>query len=219
MSANSDEMTARKPASSSAHTACSRELPQPKFLRATRIDAPWKRDLFSAKSLFSVPSGFSFQSTNSPLPIPARTTALRNCLGMIWSVSTLARSSGATIPVKFLNFCIAISLTPLAHVDKMSRYRRRRRHRRTHQMCAAALALTAFEIAIRRARASLARRQYVGIHREAHAASRLAPLEARFGENSVEAETLRLSLHVLRPRHHHRMNSRCNFVALDDTRR
>jgi len=30
-----------KPASSSAHTACSRELPHPKLLRATKIDAPW----------------------------------------------------------------------------------------------------------------------------------------------------------------------------------
>ena len=81
--ANSGAITAWKPASSSAHTACSRELPQPKFLRATKIDAPWNRALFSEKSLFSVPSGLRRQSMNNPFPIPARTTALRNCFGII----------------------------------------------------------------------------------------------------------------------------------------
>ena len=37
MSANEGAITARKPKSASAHTACSRELPQPKLARATRI--------------------------------------------------------------------------------------------------------------------------------------------------------------------------------------
>ena len=39
-SANEDEITARKPKSASAHTACSRDDPQPKFLPATRMLAP-----------------------------------------------------------------------------------------------------------------------------------------------------------------------------------
>src|ERR1700723_24304 len=95
--------------------------------------------------------------------------------------------------------------------------RRCRRHPGTHQVRAPALALTPFEVAIRRAGASLTRLQHVGIHREAHAASRFAPLEARFGEDSVEAEALRFSFYLLRARHNHRVNSRSNFVTLDDT--
>ena len=41
MSAKDGAMTARKPDCCSAHGACSREEPQPKFLRAMRIEAPW----------------------------------------------------------------------------------------------------------------------------------------------------------------------------------
>ena len=40
MSANDDEITARNPKSASAHTACSRDDPQPKFFPATRMLAP-----------------------------------------------------------------------------------------------------------------------------------------------------------------------------------
>src|SRR4029077_9189355 len=36
-------------------------------------------------------------------PNPWRVSAFRNCFGTIWSVSTLTRSSGATIPVCVLN--------------------------------------------------------------------------------------------------------------------
>src|SRR5258707_9064615 len=99
----------------------------------------------------------------------------------------------------------------------MPRNRRGRRHRRTNQVRAAALALTPLEVAIRRAGASLARLEHVGIHRETHAASRLAPLETGFRENSVEPQTFRLGLDLLRARHHHRMHRRRYFVALDDT--
>jgi hypothetical protein len=40
MSANEEEITARNPKSASAHTACSRDEPQPKFFPATRMLAP-----------------------------------------------------------------------------------------------------------------------------------------------------------------------------------
>src|SRR6266436_5983031 len=39
-------------------------------------------------------------------PKPSRVSAFRNCLGTIWSVSTLTRSSGITLPVCVLNGCI-----------------------------------------------------------------------------------------------------------------
>src|SRR5579862_3981888 len=111
------------------------------------------------------------------------------------------------------------SSLPFADVDEMPCNRRRRRHRGTHQMRTATLALTPLEVAIRGAGTSLSRLEHVGIHREAHAASRFAPLEAGFSENFVEPETFRLGLHFLRARHHHRMNSRCDFVTFDDTGR
>ena len=64
-------------------------------------------------------------------------------------------------------------------VDEVSGDRGRRRHCGTHQMRAAARALPALEIAVRRRRAALARLELVVVHREAHRASGLAPFEAR----------------------------------------
>src|SRR5438876_7762034 len=61
------------------------------------------------------------------------------------------------------------------------------RHYRADEMGAAVFALAAFEIAVRCAGAALVRRQDVGIHADAHAAAGVAPLEARFAENLVEA--------------------------------
>src|SRR5438445_1722117 len=39
-------------------------------------------------------------------PKPSRVSAFRNCFGTIWSVSTLTRSSGITMPVWVENGCI-----------------------------------------------------------------------------------------------------------------
>src|SRR5438309_6307369 len=39
-------------------------------------------------------------------PKPSRVSAFRNCFGTIWSVSTLTRSSGITMPVCVLKGCI-----------------------------------------------------------------------------------------------------------------
>src|SRR5208282_6805066 len=50
-------------------------------------------------------------------------------------------------------------LRPFADVDKMPRDRRGRGHLRAYQMSTSALALTAFEIAVRRAGTSFARLQ------------------------------------------------------------
>src|SRR5579859_116102 len=74
-----------------------------------------------------------------------------------------------------------------ANVYKMSRKCGRRRHHRADEVRAAVAALAAFKIAIRRAGAALVRRQYVGVHADAHAAARIAPLETGVGENFVEA--------------------------------
>ncbi len=61
MSAKLGAMMQRMPSCSSAHTAASRDEPQPKFSPATRIDAPWYGLRFRTKSGLStrwpLPSG------------------------------------------------------------------------------------------------------------------------------------------------------------------
>src|ERR1700687_6284430 len=85
-----------------------------------------------------------------------------------------------------------------ANVHKMSGNRCGRGHDGADQMRAAALALTALEIAIRGAGAALTRRQYVLVHGDAHAASGFAPLESRVAENLVESFLFGLGLDDLR---------------------
>src|SRR5258705_11403030 len=96
---------------------------------------------------------------------------------MMASVSTLLRSSGATNPVTMRNGCMICALAQPTHVDKMPGDSRRSRHGRAHEMSAAAGALPTFEIPVRCRRATLAGLQPVVVHRQAHRASGLAPLE------------------------------------------
>jgi len=77
----------RKPAS--AHTACSRDDPQPKFFAAIRMLAPLCRGLVPAqmtRPCFRLVGAASRRK--GILQIRLRSTRLRNCFGMIWSVST-----------------------------------------------------------------------------------------------------------------------------------
>ena len=69
------------------------------------------------------------------------------------------------------------------------------------RMRAAALALAALEVAVRRGGAALAGRELVGIHREAHRAAGLAPVESRGAEHLVEPFGFGLRLDRRRPRH------------------
>ena len=77
MSAKLGAITTRKPWSSSAHGACSREEPQPKLRPATRIDAP----AYSGRSSGKPSSPLQSLKRNSPNPV--RSMRFRNCLGMI----------------------------------------------------------------------------------------------------------------------------------------
>ena len=67
---------------------------------------------------------------------PVRSIRFRNCFGMIWSVSTSARSSTATRPGRCRrNGLHAHRLQrELAHVDEVAGDRGRRRHRRADEM-------------------------------------------------------------------------------------
>src|SRR6266700_1101801 len=103
---------------------------------------------------------------------------LRNCLGMIWSVSTLSRSSSATIPVWVVKRCMFVSLTyacsglvlvlPVADVDKVAGYGGSSGHGGADQMCASTGALAAFKIPVAGGSATLARLQFVSVHAQAH---------------------------------------------------
>src|SRR5690606_33563362 len=108
--------------------------------------------------------------------------------GMIWSVSTFDRRSGTPTPVCLLNGSM-----PASRASQIFRRRQRAAHRgcrgdqRRHQVGAAALALPAFEVAVRSRRAALPRLELVGVHAQTHRATRRAPLGARLGENLVQA--------------------------------
>src|SRR4051812_27634828 len=144
---------------------------------------------------------------------------------MILSVSTLIIGSGAAMPVSLVNFSILWSLSAirargasdeLANVGKVALDRRGGDHLRAHQMSAAAGALAALEVAVRRRGGALSRTQLVGIHGEAHRASRLAPLESRVGEDAVEAFLFRLLLDQTGARHDQRANAVRDLAALGD---
>src|SRR6202165_4485781 len=173
------------------------------------------------KSSFFVPCGVYRQSLKRKSPKPVRSIRLRNCLGMIWSVSTLARSRGATSPRCTLNDFIAQPSSwlefPVTDVSKVPRDRRPPPHHRPHQMSAPAAPLPSFKIAVAGGSTALTRLQNIGIHSQAHRASRLTPLEAGIQKNPMQAFLLCCSLHGLRSRHHHRPDFRIYAVALGDS--
>src|SRR5579872_1940305 len=72
------------------------------------------------------------------------------------------------------------------HIDKVACDGCRCGHYGAYQVRPAVLALAALEIAVGRAGAALVRREDVGIHTDAHAAARVAPLEAGIEEDFVE---------------------------------
>ncbi len=104
---------------------------------------------------------------------------------------------------------------PLPNINKMPGHCSRGSHRRANQVRSSALALAAFEVAVARARAALTRREDVGVHAQAHAAARFAPVEARLAEDLIEALLFRLRLDRAATRHNHRVESVADFVALD----
>src|SRR5262249_5839202 len=83
-----------------AHTACSRELPQPKLAPATRMRAWRNCGRFRGKS------GSRRARPNSRAAKSGR-KARRNVLGAIWSVLTSSCSRGAAGPVTVWKGCMA----------------------------------------------------------------------------------------------------------------
>ncbi len=81
-----------------------------------------------------------------------------------------------------------------------------RRHRGTDQMRAATFALASFEVAVAGARTSFARSKLIGVHRQAHTATRLAPIKAGFLEDLIEAFFFGLQFDLPAARHDHRID-------------
>ena len=68
------------------------------------------------------------------------------------------------------------------------------------------------EVAVARAGAAFARRDFVGVHAQAGRTARLAPFEAGVGEDFVEALGFRLTFHQTRTRYHDRPLDVCRLV-------
>ena len=99
-------MTHRIPKSFNAQGACSREDPHPKFspLHTRRLEC-FHGSLLSTKSGSSSPVLTSYRiGQNKAAPRPVRSRVLRNCLGMILSVSMFDSVKGAATPLTMLNF-------------------------------------------------------------------------------------------------------------------
>src|SRR3712207_3792052 len=195
MSANRELMTTRNPPSSSAQQACSREEPVPKSGPATRTDASAYCGWLSTKS-----GSFLRQATNRPSSNPVRVIRFRYSAGMIWSVSTALRRSGAAVPVCVVKASMALrapvrsdggrdgGVGQVGGGGQLPGQRGGRGDRRGHQVGASALALPALEVAVAGRGRPLPRLELVGVHTQAHRAPRAAPLGAGLGEHPRSEE-------------------------------
>src|SRR5262249_4174505 len=190
----------RKPLAASAHTAASREEPQPKFSAATTMRAARYGAWFRMNSARSDPSASKRTSWNRKREYSGTLRSLRRKRsGITRSVSTLGRAIGSPTAVSFVNGSTSGSERP--HVGEPAGDRGGRGHRRRHQMRARALALAPFEITIRRRRHALAGGRRLAVHPDAHRAARLPPLEAGLAEDAVEALRLGRALDQPGARH------------------
>src|SRR6266508_1618917 len=135
---------------------------------------------------------------------------------MIWSVSTSARSSGSARPPMRVTLSIS---GEIRRQREAALHGGRGRDDGRDEVRTATGALTSFEVAVRRRRAALARTQHVRVHPEAHRAAGVAPLEASFAEDAVEALALRLLLHARRSRNDESADPGADPASRDDARR
>src|SRR3954464_15831828 len=83
-------------------------------------------------------------------------------------------------------------------------------------MRSSARALAPLEVAVRRRRAALTRREHVRVHPETHRAACATPFEPGFGEHAVEAFGLRLLLPARRSRDDHCAHAGMHPASLGD---
>src|SRR6266516_326619 len=85
-------------------------------------------------------------------------------------------------------------------------------------MRASALTLPAFEVAVRRRRTALARRQDVRIHAQTHGAPGPAPFETGSLEDGAQPLLLSLALHLRRAGDDNRLHAFGDPASRDDLR-
>ena len=196
MSAKEGPITARKPWSRSAHTACSRDEPQPKLRPTTSTGAP------AASGRLSGNSG--------------RGDAVRVVAPVGEEALAQARARGALQETRGDDL-VGVDVVQGKDdgaagedAEGLHRYLISSRASVTRPVTAAAAAvrglasrvrparaLAAFEVPVAGAHRVAAGLEAVAVHGDAHRAAGLAPLRARVAEHAVEAFRLRLLLHLL----------------------
>src|SRR6266481_7592814 len=102
----------------------------------------------------------------------------------------------------------------LTYIHKVTCNRRRRCHHWADKVSPAVFTLSPLKIAVRRTRRPLVRREDVGVHADAHAATRVAPLEACLAKDFVEALFFGLRFNSARTRHNQRLlDAVCHVLA------
>src|SRR3954470_18889720 len=143
---------------------------------------------------------------------------------MIRSVLTSLQWSTATRPRCVTNGSIGGSSSlglglglaeHLADVDEVARDGGGGGHGGADEVGPAAGPLTPLEVAVARAGRALAGGELVGVHRQAHAAARLTPLDAGRGEDLVEPLGLGLVADRLAPGDHQGADAFGHLAALE----
>src|SRR5581483_2715356 len=151
----------------------------------------------------------------SGLWLGARARVAQRALGVPARVALLVIKGppGGTAFLTSTGFTAA--LFPLAHVNEVAGDCRGRGHCRRHKVGTALVTLPPLEISVRRRGAAFSGPELVRVHREAHRAAWLAPLESCRLENPVE--TLGFSLHFNEARagYNHRVDIGVDRLALD----
>src|SRR5581483_12523212 len=83
-------------------------------------------------------------------------------------------------------FLFHVSQIPCSNIHEVSGNGGGSGHHGAYEMSPAAFPLASFEVAVGGAGGALPAWEHVGIHRDAHTASRVAPFEARITENPVQ---------------------------------
>ena len=188
--------------------------------------APMAPGAWSGRARREAPAASARQSAKSALAEARFVVVLRKRAGMIWSVSMSSLARATTCArLKAVNGSRRSSASALPPLEKAPAGRRRARAtadaaavRRRRREGASPSPWPPLEVAVARAHGVLAGAELVAVHRDAHRASRLAPLGAGLAEDGVEPLGLGLPLHALRAGHDERPDRRARPCAHESRR-
>src|SRR4051812_40728333 len=110
----------------------------------------------------------------------------------------MRKSRGSMLPSLITHHSSLLLELPFANVREVAGDRRGGGHLGADKVRAPAAPLSSFKVAVARRGAALAGPQGVRVHREAHRAAGLAPLEARVAEERIKSFLFGRALHGLR---------------------